>query len=782
MRRHLKDGAAQDLGAIRTYLAVARRISDLEKWFAHHQNRLADEVEGSLVRDAGRFTEAARELRVAVQLRGALDRIGFLPPAPSPTPTDDMRRAGVSVSSAVRDPMVSDAVSRIDLAWPDGFVDGVRTAGAPLPAVLARCDEVLAALERAHEWIVLQHSLVRCRELGLARFIDGLGSLSASAVSGGFGRRFYTAWVNTALQSSPGLALFAGARREEQIVRFRALDARIRESALSRIKHVAAEPARRVATARDLGDIASEIAILRRELEKQRRFKPLRKLFAEIPSVLKALKPCMLMSPLSVSTFLKPEAMAFDVVVFDEASQLPTQEAIAAILRATQVVVAGDAKQLPPTSFFTASVIFDEEGEDAGTSEGLEPLESLLDDCVAIFPVFDRAHLRWHYRSRDERLIKFSNHYFYREKPLITFPSVSLSDDDRGVHLAYVADGIWDRGGSRTNRAEARTAAKLIVEHLERHPERSLGVVAMSVTQREAIEEALDEHLLGRPDLVPFLRRDGGEPFFIKVLENVQGDERDTMIISVGYGKSPTGALAFNFGPLNQEGRWRRLNVLVTRSRWQTILVTSMRSQELGGVNPNNRGAVALRNFIAYAERGGELPPGPAGPTGGETNDFEDAVAQALRERGLEVDQQVGASEYRIDLAIRDLRHQNNYILGVECDGATYHSSKTARDRDLLREEMLREQGWRLHRIWSTDWFRDRERAIEGVLRSLERALQGRREELVRHRHRVPGMLPSVGRRQPKSQGTRKRSSPPGVICRASPTGNTGREAAENTY
>lgn len=731
VRRHLKLGANRGLPALRSYLAVARRVQSLEKWFERHAKGLAEEVGIQCIHDASRLREGARGLRLAARFRTGLDATGITPPPASPALTSDLRRTAATLASAARDPALNDAVARIDLAWSGGFGDGVPIGLAPHTRVVARCAELLAAASRFHEWVVLQHSLQRCRELGLAPFIGGLGHVGARGARGALERRFHTAWVNAAIEGSPTLAVFAGTRREERIERFRRLDTKIRESALARIKAVASDPTRRVATARGGIGTASEVGILRRELEKQRRFKPLRKLFAETPNVLRALKPCMLMSPLSVSTFLKPDAISFDLVLFDEASQLPTQEAIPAILRAKQVVVAGDAKQLPPTSFFTASVIFDEEGEDMDRSEELEPLESLLDDCVAIFPVFDRAHLGWHYRSRDERLIKFSNHYFYREKPLITFPSVSRSGEDRGVRLVYVADGVWDRGRSRTNRPEARAAAKLVVEQLERYPDRSLGVAAMNVTQREAIEEALDEHRLARPDLVPLLQPERDEPFFVKALENVQGDERDVIIISVGYGKSPTGALSLNFGPLNMENGWRRLNVLITRARWQTLLVTSMRSQDLAGVNPNNRGALALRNFIAYAERRGELPPEAAVLTGGETNDFEDAVAEVLRARGLEVDQQVGASEYRIDLAIRDRRDPRRYVLGIECDGATYHSAKTARDRDLLREQVLREQGWRLHRIWSTDWFRDCEKAIRGVLSGLERAEQAPVEKSV---------------------------------------------------
>jgi very-short-patch-repair endonuclease len=262
--------------------------------------------------------------------------------------------------------------------------------------------------------------------------------------------------------------------------------------------------------------------------------------------------------------------------------------------------------------------------------------------------------------------------------------------------------------------------AEVVVDQLRRHPQRSFGVVAMNVTQREAIEEEIEALLAGHPELAPLLDPRRPEPFFIKALENVQGDERDTMVISIGYAKSHTGALAYNFGPLNMEGGWRRLNVLVTRARWQTFLVTSLRSHELSGVNPENRGAVALRNFIAYAEQGAALPAEPAMATDAETNDFEDAVAAALRERGFQVDQQVGASAYRIDLAIRDPRDPRRYLLGVECDGATYHGSRTARDRDLLRQEVLRDQGWRLYRVWSTGWFRDRDTALARLLRSIE--------------------------------------------------------------
>jgi very-short-patch-repair endonuclease len=483
----------------------------------------------------------------------------------------------------------------------------------------------------------------------------------------------------------------------------------------------AADSARRLRSAQAKLN-GSEVGVLRRELQKRKKIKPLRKLFAEIPHALQALKPCMLMSPISVSTFFKPGSVTFDLVVFDEASQLPTPEGIAAILRSEQVVVAGDRNQLPPTSFFRAQIDLDESVADDKDEIADEPLESLLDDAVATVPLFQEAHLKWHYRSRDERLIKFSNAFFYDNR-LVTFPSACTDTDGRGVRLVYVPDGVWDRGRSRTNRIEARKAAELVVEHFTRFPNRSLGVVAMNNQQKEAIEDAIAESVEHRPDILPLLDpRSVHEPFFVKSLENVQGDERDAMMISVAYGKDTNGHLSLNFGPINMDGGWRRLNVLITRAKWQTTLITSIRSHELSGISPNNRGAIALRDFIAYAERNCELPQPASAPTAEETNDFEDAVATALRNRGLTVDEQVGASKFRIDLAIRDRRDTSRYILGIECDGAMYHSTRTARDRDILRQRVLESMGWRIHRVWSTEWFHDRDRAIERVLASLSQA------------------------------------------------------------
>src|ERR1035438_5318918 len=395
--------------------------------------------------------------------------------------------------------------------------------------------------------------------------------------------------LSSAIDRSQTLADFTESKGHGLIDKYRQLDERVRRLAIARAQMTASAASARVRTAEEVPEGASEVGILRRELQKRKRIKPLRKLFAEIPHVLQALKPCLLMSPISVSTYLKPELFHFDLVVFDEASQLPTAEAVPAILRASQVVVAGDPMQLPPTSFFQATLSPDEDEEDDGDAKtGEVPLESLLDDSVAIVPVFQESHLRWHYRSRDERLIKFSNHFFYDNR-LITFPAADPSAPGQGVRFVHVAEGVYDRGRSRMNRPEARIVAKLAMEHFDGHPERSLGIVALNLSQKDAIEDAIAEALLARPDLGQFFNVGRQEGVFIKSLENVQGDERDTMIISVGYGRDHAGGLSMNFGPINTDGGWRRLNVLVTRAKWECILVSSLRAPDLGGVNPDRK-------------------------------------------------------------------------------------------------------------------------------------------------------------------------------------------------
>ncbi len=706
--------------ALCSYTEMAKSLEKMDAWFSSNGKILTKyvsnpNINSKLLSSKIVHFKAARELQIAIS-----KNIIKKPKKEILNITPQYHKSISRVLEIIESEDFESAIATIEANWPDGFIDGENVEITALSPIKVRCKEVLTAIQKMHEWIVLKSLVSKCENLDLSNFLLGLEKVGAENAPEVFEKRFYSQWIETFLNTNPVLLESTGSLREEKISQFKDLDRRLQISMLKRIQYNASEPARSVTGAQSNFGNGGEVGILRKELQKRKRIKPLRKLFNEIPHVLQALKPCMLMSPVSVSTFLKPGSVNFDLVVFDEASQLPTPEAIPSILRGKQIIVAGDENQLPPTSFFSASTIFEEENE-LNSSEEFEPLESLLDNCIAIEPVFQESKIVWHYRSKDERLIQFSNRFFYNNS-LITFPASTTSSEGRGVHLVYTENGTWDRGRSRTNRIEARRVAEVVVEQFKKYPDRSLGVASMNASQKEAIEDALDELISNKPELLALLDTNRPEPFFVKSLENVQGDERDTIIICIGYAKTPAGALSLNFGPLNSEGGWRRLNVLVTRAKWQTILVTSLRSHELSAINPLNKGAIMLRNYIQYVEQGGILPPDPVTTTDDETNDFEDSIAISLRDRGLIVDEQVGASEYRIDLAIRDPRDKNRYIMAVECDGATYHHTRTARDRDMLREEVLRSQGWKIYRVWSTDWFRDREEALKGILSGLEAA------------------------------------------------------------
>lgn len=601
--------------------------------------------------------------------------------------------------------------------WPEGFggPQDLRMEDAPLESIAARCRELLDAREKRDAFARMLLARDRALRLGLAPLLQALGArargapeaprnISVREAADAFERRFQFAWAAAAIREDESLSMFESERHEKLVERFREADLAARRAAL---RHIREQVSARAVAVRDAVVDAGETAVLRRELARRRSPKPLRKLFAEAPHALLALKPCLLMSPISVSTWLPP-SMKFDLVVFDEASQVPTAQAMPAILRAAQTVVAGDPKQMPPSSFFDAAPE-ETEGEDASD---VEPLESLLDECVASVPAFREAHLRWHYRSQDERLIRFSNHWFYEDR-LITFPSTTVWAADGGVRFVHVPDGIWDRGRSRRNVTEARRVAQVVAELFRDDPARSVGVIAMNAGQKEAIEDAL-------VGLLP-ARESAAEPFFVKALENVQGDERDVVVVSLGYGRDAGGSLTLNFGPLNDEGGWRRLNVLVTRAKRQTVVVSSLLASDLAGVNPANRGACALRDYLAYAEGGGVLATGPALEDPG--NDaFVRTVRDSLEERGFRVDTSVGVSGCRVDLGVRHPDDDSRYVLGVECDGEGYASARTARDREVLRRAALEAKGWRLHRIWSTDWFRDRDRALDRLLKAITRA------------------------------------------------------------
>ncbi|MFJ5711414.1 DUF3320 domain-containing protein [Streptomyces sp. NPDC093105] len=456
-------------------------------------------------------------------------------------------------------------------------------------------------------------------------------------------------------------------------------------------------------------------AVIKREAEKKTRHMAVRELLDRTREVVQAVKPCFMMSPLTVSQMLPPD-FEFDVVIFDEASQVRPADAINSIYRGRTLIVAGDEKQLPPTSFFDSSV---EDDTDEYAEDVPDSFESLLHACKA--GAMRELPLRWHYRSRHENLITFSNREFYQNS-MITFPGAQEEGNDVGVAF-FQADGVYDRGGRRDNRSEAAFVAQRVLHHFDTRPGLTLGVVALSQAQASAIDLAVQQARLNRPDLEQYFTEDRLDGFFIKNLESVQGDERDVMIMSVGYGPDEHGKLGLNFGPINKSGGWRRLNVAVTRARHRMEVVASFRGGSLA--DSTNESVRHLKRYLEYAETGPSVLAQDLLPSDAEPDSpFEESVLEVLRGWGYQVQPQVGVAGYRIDIGLRHPSLPGSYALGIECDGAMYHSSKAARDRDRLREQVLTGLGWRLYRIWGTDWYRGRaaaelrlREAVEGAIR-----------------------------------------------------------------
>jgi very-short-patch-repair endonuclease len=517
--------------------------------------------------------------------------------------------------------------------------------------------------------------------------------------------------VEEGLSRSAPLKNFIGKSQDQLIKEFRALDTEY-------LGLASAAAAARVDARipRDSLDTASskEWALLNKELNKKSRHRPLRKLFAGMPSLMARIKPCLLMSPLSVAQHLDTEFPPFDLVVFDEASQIPVWDAIGAIARARQAIIVGDPKQMPPTSFFSR------EDDEEEIIDAPEDLESILDETMTTLPV---RRLEWHYRSRYESLITFSNRRYYDGK-LVTFPSPVA--EDRAVQLHRV-DGIYGRGTSRTNREEAETVVAFVLEHL-RSPERqseSIGIVTFNAQQQELIDDLLDNARREDPSLEShFSKGVGREEVFVKNLENVQGDERDVIIFSTTFGLDDIGKMSLNFGPINGANGPRRLNVAITRSRLAMHVFTSIPQQMLDTTRTTSVGVRHLKEFLDYAERGVDaLSESTQGGAEDAESPFEESVAAALRAKGWDVHYQIGCGGYRIDLGIVNPKIPGRYLAGVECDGASYHSGATARDRDRLRQFKLEELGWTLHRIWSTEWWRRPREEVETLHKKLNAQL-----------------------------------------------------------
>lgn len=456
-----------------------------------------------------------------------------------------------------------------------------------------------------------------------------------------------------------------------------------------------------------------QIGILRTEFNKKARHLPIRKLIMEAGNAIQSIKPVFMMSPLSIANFLPPGTLEFDLVIFDEASQVKPVEAFGAIIRGKQIVVVGDSKQLPPTNFFD-SISNEDIDEDNITTD----MESILALCDSKGVGTPQKMLRWHYRSKHESLIKFSNNQFYDNK-LVIFPSPD-SSSNLGLIFHHHNDTIYDRGVTRTNKLEAKLVVERMIDHIQNNPNHSIGVVAFSSAQRQAIEDEFELTRNQFPEIEKYIQSKLIEPLFIKNIENVQGDERDVILISVGYGKSKEGFVSMSFGPLNNSGGEKRLNVLVTRSKLRCEVFTNLTADDINIEKTQSQGLIALKNFLYFAKNGRLNLTAETGKSADSF--FEEHVAKCLRDIGYKVSNQVGSNGFFIDLAIVDQEKPGKYIIGIECDGRMYHSARSARDRDRLRQQVLEGMGWKIHRIWSTDWFKNQEFEMRRLVDAIEKA------------------------------------------------------------
>ena len=588
-----------------------------------------------------------------------------------------------------------------NLATVGCFTESGRTRlnDIPLADVLPLCEGIIRSAPRLQAWCAWRRTCAEASSLGLAPLVRAVedGVLVPSDARRSFETNYCRWWLNAVVDNEPVIRDFVSAEHEKRIRDFRELVERFTTLTRDWLR------ARLCAELPDPESVerASEWGTLRHEINKKSRHLPLRELISRTPTALTKLTPCLLMSPLSIAQYLPPDASAFDLVVFDEASQIPVWDAIGAIARGKQVVMVGDPKQLPPTSFF------DRVGAETDLEEDDEgDLESILDECIgANLPV---RNLNWHYRSRHESLIAFSNQRYYDSK-LITFPSPVT--DDRAVSL-HPVPGIYEKGASRTNPVEARALVADLVARLSspgfRESRLTIGVVTFNAEQQRLIEDLLDEARRQDPSLEAHFDEAELEPVFVKNLESVQGDERDIMYFSITYGPDRAGLLSMNFGPLNRQGGERRLNVAITRARQELRVFASLHPEQMDLARTNAMGVRDLKQFLEFAARGPRaLVEAPQGSRGGYDSPFEQAVATKLADRGWNLHTQIGASQFRIDLGVVDPDAPGHYLAGIECDGATYHRSATARDRDKLREQVLRGLGWDILRIWSTDWWID---------------------------------------------------------------------------
>jgi hypothetical protein len=573
----------------------------------------------------------------------------------------------------------------------------------------------LQNLDQLKDWYNWINVKDRGMQAGLQPLVNAFenGAVAADEITWQYQKGLYRSAAEYIIAGNPQLSTFNSSIFAEKISRFREISKQY--ETLTR-QELYARLVAKIPSFTQEASHSSEIGILQKNIRNNGRGLTIRKLFDQIPNLLPRLTPCMLMSPISVAQYFEADSAKFDLVIFDEASQMPTCEAISAIARGTNVIVVGDPKQMPPTSFFSSNNVDEDNIEK-------EDLESILDDCLALS--MPSQYLLWHYRSKHESLIAFSNANYYDNK-LLTFPS---TDDIQSKVTFVPVEGFYDKGKTRQNRFEAKAIVDEVVYRLSdpQLSQKSIGIVTFSSVQQILIEDLLNEVFVTRPDLEK-IALECEEAIFIKNLENVQGDERDVILFSVGYGPDEAGKVSLNFGPINREGGWRRLNVAVSRARYEMKVFSTLRADQINLNRTGSEGVAGLKAFLAYAEKGKAVL--PVNLRGKKQDDaaFEEIIAAEIRKHGYEVHTHIGCSDYKIDITIIDRENPSGYILGVLTDGKNYFNATTSKDREIVQVEVLAMLGWKIHKIWSTEWWEHPARVLQGILEAIRRAEENRQQ------------------------------------------------------
>jgi hypothetical protein len=569
----------------------------------------------------------------------------------------------------------------------------------------------LDRMEGVHDMVRLNVQSADCQAKGLDGMIDSAyqWTTGENALRDAYDHAWFEGLWERALRERNELRSFDGAAHDQVRESFQDLDRRILEHNRARLAQAHWER-----MPRNQG--GGQLAVLRRQFELRRRHLPIRQLLERAGNPIQAIKPVFMMSPLSIAAYLSPGGIKFDLVIFDEASQVKPVDALGAVMRSGQVVVVGDSQQLPPTPFFETAVATEENSDDDMTSD----IESIL----GLFSAQNAPTrmLRWHYRSRHDSLIAVSNQEFYGGG-LVLFPSPDAGREENGLFYHHLPDTLYGRGTTGTNPLEAEAVARTVMEHARTKPELSLGVAAFSMAQTREVLDQLDALREADPSKESFFASHPDEPFFVKNLETVQGDERDVILVSIGYGRADDGRVDLNFGPLNREGGERRLNVLITRARRRCEVFTNMTEDDIDLNRTNSQGVRALRTFLAFANRGILATATEDGESESDTETagrFQKSVADTISAKGYMVSESPGWGTGTVDLAVSDPDHPGRYILGIECDGPSYNSARSARDRDRLRPQVLQGLGWRLHRAWSPEWANNPQRELERVMAAID--------------------------------------------------------------